>query len=67
MYICKRVSISIPNRREGEYNGLTPIDGSKKSPVSGDSAHQTLIGNFTSASPKRGQRREEGWKEVVRR
>lgn len=53
--------------REGEYNGLTPIDGSKKSPVSGDSAHQTLIGNFTSASPKRGQRREEGWKEVVRR
>ncbi|PIK60415.1 putative ankyrin repeat and KH domain-containing protein mask [Apostichopus japonicus] len=48
-----------------EYNNLTPIDGSKKPPVSpGDTSH---MGTFSSASPKRGQRREDGWKEVVRR
>ncbi|KAJ8406126.1 hypothetical protein AAFF_G00310140 [Aldrovandia affinis] len=60
------VSISKPQRMQDCVNDLTPssLPSSFKTmslPVSSPNGKMTL------ASPKRGQKREEGWKEVVRR
>lgn len=54
--------------KHDDHQGSTAPDGGRKSAGPGGDASPNPKGSsITAASPKRGQKREEGWKEVVRR